>query len=265
MQSAVTNDFDVNISGATLRVRQTKLPADHGPARATIVFLHDSLGCITLWRRFPESLGAATRCDVLIYDRRGYGLSSVVDEDRTIDYLEQEARILLELLRACEVQKAVLFGHSDGGSIALIAAASHPSLIKAVISEGAHVFVEEITLEGIRVARESYRTTDLKQRLEKYHGDKTDKMFSLWADTWLNPEFRQFNMEHFLPQIKCPVLVLQGAEDEFGTVAQVDSIAGNVSGPAQKLLIPGVAHTPHRDAVGEVLKVSTDFINKALV
>jgi pimeloyl-ACP methyl ester carboxylesterase len=229
----------------------------------TIVFLHDSLGSIALWRDFPAQLSARTACNVLVYDRRGYGLSDPFDptRQRTKDYLQQEADILPLLLKQCGVKDTILFGHSDGGSIALIAAAKYPELFRAVITEGAHIFVEDISLEGIRAAVTAYATTDLRQRLQKYHGDKTDAVFAAWTETWLRPDFRDWNIEAFLPRIKCPVLVLQGDVDEYGSVAQVDGIVQGVSGTVESLLVPGAGHTPHKEASVVVLDAVAKFIN----
>ena len=155
----------------------------------------------------------------------------------------------------------MLFGHSDGGSIALIAAAKYPAVIKAVITEGAHIFVEDITLNGIRKAVEAYRTTNLKERLTKYHSDKTEAVFWAWTNTWLSSGFRSWNIETVLPLIACPVLVIQGADDEYGSLEQVNSIINNLSTTSQKLIIPFVGHTPHKEAQEVVLKYSADFIH----
>ncbi len=248
---------DLVVGAAKLRIKQSLL-SDRPP----LVFLHDSLGCITLWRDFPQRLAQAVNCGVLIYDRQGYGQSSPFTSTRTSSYLEQEAEVLIQLLQALEIRSSITFGHSDGGSIALLAAAKRPELFAAVISEGAHVFVEDITLAGIRDTQELYRTTDLKERLTKYHGASTDAVFSAWADIWLSAPYRSWNMENWLPAVHCPVLVIQGEADEFGTVAQVDAIVQQVSGPAKKLMVQGKGHTPHRDAPDLVLDAATRFINQ---
>ncbi len=155
---------------------------DQFPGRPTIIFLHDSLGCIELWRDFPVKLGAAANCNILVYDRHGYGKSEpFLTTHRENDYMEHEADILCEIILEKGISNPVLFGHSDGGTIALLAAAKYPDLITAVITEGAHIFVEDETLSGIREALEDYDQTDLKSKLEKYHGDKTEAMFMAWA------------------------------------------------------------------------------------
>ncbi|MEZ0483338.1 alpha/beta fold hydrolase [Fibrella aquatica] len=252
---------DTIINGATLRISQSPIGND----QPTLIFLHDSLGCIALWRDFPTKLGQATNCNVLVYDRQGYGKSSpFADHERRLDYLEKEADVLNELIKQCGIKQAILFGHSDGGSIALLAAAKYPSCIVGVITEGAHIFVEGSTLAGIQTAVEAYRTTNLNERLQKYHGDKTDAVFRAWADTWLSDNFKLWNIEHFLPRIKCPVLVIQGEQDEYGSLEQVQGIVRQVSGQASQLIIPGSGHTPHKEAQDVVLAHATSFINHLL-
>jgi len=257
-----TRDFDVASGEATLRVRMVEHDGS-GDSRPTIVFLHDSLGCIALWRDFPQRLASAAGCHALVYDRRGYGESSPFPAaPRTTTYLEEESDALTPLLERCGVGDAILFGHSDGGSIALLAAARHPARVRAVVTEGAHVFVEEITLDGIRAAREALRTTPLRERLARYHGPRTDGVTSAWIDTWLRPDFRDWNIERYLPRITVPVLVLQGVDDEFGSVAQVEAIVRGTGGVGESLLVPGAAHTPHREATNVVLATAVDFLRR---
>ncbi len=233
------------------------------PGRPWIIFLHDSLGCIALWRDFPERLGRLAECNVLVYDRQGYGKSCPFTyEERDNEYMEAEAGILNDLLNQQKIGRAFLFGHSDGGSIALIAASKYPDKIAGILTEGAHIFVEEITLSGIRDAVALYQTSDLKQKLEKYHGDKTDAMFWAWASTWTSEMFRNWNIEHFLPGVKCPSLIIQGKNDEYGTENQVDRIVAQVSGRAEKLMIPEAGHTPHKERPDEVLQKAAGFIRR---
>lgn len=213
----------------------------------TLVFLHDSLGCTALWRDFPQELARAAGYNAFIYDRRGYGTSSPFSgKVRDKDYMEQEADVLATLLDACSIENPVLFGHSDGGTIALLAAAKYPTKIKAVLTEGAHVFVEDITLDGIEQVLEQFEHTDLPARLARYHGDKTQAVFDAWTQTWLADFYRDWNIENFLPQILCPVYVIQGEADEFGSIRQVQSITGKVSGPAASYMIPNAGHSPHK-------------------
>lgn len=255
--------FDLPLDDYTVRVRAVASADPAADGRPTLVFLHDSLGSITVWRDFPDRLAAALGCHALVYDRRGYGASSPFGpEPRRPGYLEDEADVLGRVLDASGVSQAVLFGHSDGGSIALVAAARFPDRVQAVVTEGAHVFVEERTLAGIRDARETLRTTDLRERLRRHHGERADAVTAAWIDVWLSPAFRDWNIERYLPAIRCPVLVLQGADDEYGTPDQVRAIAEGVSGPAEAYLIAGVGHTPHRAAAGEVQRLTTAFLTE---
>lgn len=236
---------------------------DSYPGRPTIIFLHDSLGCIALWRDFPEKLGRLTGCNVLIYDRQGYGQSCPFTyAQRDLLYMEQEADILMGLLAHWKIEQPILFGHSDGGSIALIAAGKYPEKIAAVITEGAHVFVEDVTIKGIKEATELYHTTHLQKKLAKYHGDKTEAMFWAWAATWVMPEFAGWNIEAFLPGVKCPTLIIQGEDDEYGTLKQVESITSQTAGASEAFILPGVKHTPHKEAAEAVLEKAATFINR---
>lgn len=235
---------------------------DKFPKRPTIIFLHDSLGCIELWRDFPDKLSKLTKCNVLVYDRQGYGKScSLPYSKRDKYYLEQEADILSELIKYWNIDNAILFGHSDGGSIALITAGKYPQSISGIITEGAHIFVEDLTLNGIEDAIQLYKTTNLKLKLEKYHKDKTDKMFWAWASTWTTDEFINWNIERFLPKIECHSLIIQGENDEYGTLKQVENIITQANGESTPLIIPNVKHTPHKEVPELILQKASEFIN----
>ncbi|MFN8356846.1 MAG: alpha/beta hydrolase [Spirosomataceae bacterium] len=245
------------LDGAVLKIYYHHLDNQ----RPTLIFLHDSLGCIALWRDFPNQLGVLTQCNVLVYDRQGYGQSSPFGSDkRQQDYLEKEADVLQLILEKYHIQQAFLFGHSDGGSIALIAAAKYPTRIKGIMTEGAHIFVEEISLQGIRAAVEAYHKTNLKEKLHKYHRTNTDGVFWAWAETWLKPEFQSWNIEHFLPQITCPILVIQGEADEYGSLAQVQGIVRQVAGQAHAFIVPAAGHSPHKEAPAVVLERCVEFV-----
>ena len=231
-------------------------------SRPTLVLLHDSLGCIALWKDFPEKLSRRAQCNVLVYDRLGYGKSGpFLYPKRDNDYLELEAHLLNALLRYYKIEKTILFGHSDGGSIALITAAKYPEKIIGIITEGAHVFVESITVNGIREAIKLYQTTDLKTKLEKYHGDKTETMFWAWTATWTSDEFQTWNIENWLPMILCPALIIQGENDEYGSVEQVEKICNGIGQKAEPLLIPDVMHTPHKENPELILEHTSKFID----
>ncbi len=235
------------------------------PNKATIIFLHDSLGCIELWRDFPEEVSLNTGYNVLSYDRQGYGKSAPFTiTKRSNDYLKKEAETLGEIIDALRLKNVILFGHSDGGTIALLAAALYPEKITGIITEGAHVFIEPETLKGIREAKKAYTTTNLKEKLSKYHADKTEDVFNIWVETWLSDKFQSWNIEKFLPKIICPSLIIQGEKDEYGTVDQVHSIIKNTTGKATPLLIPNIAHTPHREAPAYVIEQTVRFLKETL-
>jgi pimeloyl-ACP methyl ester carboxylesterase len=256
----------VPLGDATIHVRRIRSASTPSPSsRPAIVFLHDSLGCVETWRDFPEALSERLGLDAVVYDRQGYGRSSPFGPlPRTPRYLEDEAEVLQTLIDRLEIESAVLFGHSDGGSIALIGAAMDPGRIAAVVTEGAHVFVDDVTLQGVRAARESLETTDLADRLARYHGDKVPALTSAWIDTWLSPGFRSWNIERYLRDIRCPVLAIQGEEDEFGTPDQVNAIREGVGPRAEPLFIPDVGHTPHREAREVVLDAASAFIEEVM-
>ena len=260
------SDELVPLDGATIYVRRLfTSPEVPRAARPWVVFLHDSLGCVETWRDFPDVLAGRVGLDAVVYDRQGYGRSSpLAPTPRTRQYLEEEAHVLRRLLDALEIDSVVLFGHSDGGSIALIAAAMEPNRTAAVVTEGAHVFVDDVTLRGVRSAQASLGTSDLAERLARYHGDKGPALTSAWIDTWLSPEFRPWNIEHYLPAIRCPVLVIQGERDEFGTIDQVNAIAEGIGARAERLMIPSIGHTPHREARDIVLDAAATFIDGAM-
>lgn len=251
----------IHLNGINISIRRVEISID----TPTIIFLHDSLGSTELWRDFPDQLCKATGCNMLIYERQGYGHSDpMAGPERTKGYMEQEADTLLLLIKTLNSQRPILFGHSDGASIALIFAGKYPGEVSAVIAEAGHLFVEDITLDGIKVAVEQYKTTNLRSRLEKYHGDNTDTLFRAWTETWLGKDFRDWNIEHFLPAIECPVLVIQGEKDEYGSLKQVEAVSSQVKGLTETCIIPDTGHTPHKEKPGIVLEASTKFISQYL-
>jgi pimeloyl-ACP methyl ester carboxylesterase len=260
--SLLTEDFYIVAAGRRLRVRRLTHPdSDAEGFRPTLVFLHEGLGSIEMWHDFPAIMAANTTCDCLMYDRWGHGKSDPLDVQRALGYVHDEALDSLpDVLNRVHVDDAILIGHSDGGSIALIFAAEYPEIVRGIITEAAHVFVEEITLEGIREALDIYNNTDLKQRLARYHGDNAEKIFRAWHETWLQPEFKVWDIQDCLAKITCPVLVIQGEDDQYGTIAQVQAISSQVAGPSKVLLIPDCAHIPHREAKDRVIKEMTEFI-----
>lgn len=254
--------FDLHAAGHRLHAERLSPP--HAVAGPTLVFLHEGLGSIGQWRHFPAELCARTGLPGLVYERWGYGQSEPLTGPRPDDYLEREARDSLpEVLDACGIaDPPIVFGHSDGGSIALLFAAAYPERIRAVISEAAHVFVEDVCLAGIRAAVTTYEQSSLKDGLQRYHGANTEIMFRGWGDTWLRASRRDWNMEAELSRIVCPALIIQGVDDEYATRAQVDVIAAGVAGPAEILWLPACGHVPHHQLREAMLDAAARFIGR---
>lgn len=252
-------DGFVELGHGRIATRQFWRPDNRTKGGPVLVFLHEALGCNTMWKRWPRQLASAAHLPFLSYDRYGHGLSDPLPAPRSADYLEFEAfEILPRVLQACGITDPILFGHSDGGSIALMYASRFP--VRAVVTEAAHVFVEDVTLAGIREAVRAWRETDLPQRLARHHGDKTEALFQAWADTWLSDAFASWNIEDCLPRIKCPLLAIQGADDEYGTARQVEAIVNGVSGNVRSLMLPDCKHIPHLQAEDRLLPLAAAFI-----
>lgn len=230
----------------------------HIPGQSpTLVFLHEGLGCVAMWKEFPAQLALATGCSALIYSRAGYGQSDPAELPRPLDYMERQG--VAELAQTLAgIEDAVLIGHSDGGSIALAYAATHTGL-RGVIVEAAHVFCEQISVRSIEAARVSYEQGELRRRLQHYHGSNVDCAFWGWNQAWLHPDFRNWNIERFLSSIHVPVLVIQGRQDEYGTLAQVEAISRQVAS-SQVLILEECGHTPHRDQPEQTLRAMHAFI-----
>lgn len=228
-----------------------------------IVFLHEGLGSASMWKDWPAQVCAAVNCRGLVFSRYAYGKSTPrpYDEKWSVDFMHDQARHALPaLFQALNLQheRPVLFGHSDGGSIALLYAAMYPGKIKAIAVAAPHIFVEDVTIENIEAARLAYLNTDLPKKLGRYHQD-ADSAFWGWNDIWLNPEFRAWNIESFLASIRCPVLAIQGENDEYGTLEQVEGIQRKT--PQTELcIIPDCGHSPHRDQPDTVIRAVTRFL-----
>ena len=234
-----------------------------GRSRPTLVFLHEGLGSIRQWRDFPVQVVAATGCRALVYDRYGYGQSDILEEARRpVRFMHDEALSFLpELRKTLHIDDAILVGHSDGASIALIhAGAGHPARGVAVMAP--HVFIEPVCLEAIREARRAFETTDLPARLGRYHRDAR-KTFYGWADVWTEETFKAWDIrDEYLPAIRCPVLAMQGYDDEYGTMAQLDDIGRRGSGPCELLKLEDCGHSPFRDQPEKTLAAVTRFVDK---
>jgi len=229
--------------------------------KPTLVFLHEGLGSIPQWGSFPPSLCRKTGCPGFLYERLGYGGSDHDPDQWPLDYLEKEIDLLHKVLNECNVKNPILIGHSDGGTIALLYGAGHSDDLRGIITEAAHIFVEDITIKGIAEVVKVYESDNLKEKLARYHGNKTDSVFRRWADRWLDPSFRSWNIEDSLPHITCPVLVIQGREDEYATLLQVKGIENKVKGHVTVRIMDNCKHVPHHQAREKVLKEMALFIN----
>jgi len=224
-----------------------------------IVMLHEGLGSVSLWKDFPGRLAKATGRRVLAYSRYGYGRSEPLAEPRTVDYMHVEAlQTLPEFLDALRVHEPVLFGHSDGASIALIHAARGRRPVSAVVALAPHVFVEPYGVESIAKARLAYLEDDLRERLARRHAD-VESAFWGWNDIWLSPDFLAWNIEALLPEIVCPMFTIQGLDDEYGTLEQIERIARAVR-LLRRLELADCRHSPHRDQPDAVLAATVAFL-----
>ncbi len=256
-RAAGKRDF-VTIAGKRLETlliegRDNRLP--------TIVMLHEGLGSIALWKDFPQLLAERTGCAVLVYSRYGHGNSDRLLEKRPVSFMHHEAQVVLpELLNALGIERPILLGHSDGGSIALIYAGTFPESPRALILEAPHVFVEDLSVASIAAAKVTFQGTDFREKLAKYHAH-VDETFWGWNDIWLDPAFRSWNIEEYLDSIRCPVLCIQGEQDEYGTPAQVQAIQSRIRG-TELVMLADCKHSPHRDQREKTLEAVTALAKK---
>lgn len=254
---------DIDVDGRRLSIEYAWIAPERVNA-PLVVFLHEGLGSLSMWKDFPQRLCDAVQVRGLVYSRPPNGRSSPRrrDEPFAVDYLNQHAlRALPQLLPALGVrpaQRPWLFGHSDGASIALLHAAQFPAAIGGVVVMAPHLFVEDISVQSIAATRQSYLETDMRERLARYHDD-VDAAFWAWNDIWLDPAFRRWNIEAEVSRIECPVLALQGLEDQYGTMQQLLSIAHRL--PAARIVeLPDCRHSPHRDQPERVIEETMRFI-----
>ncbi|QBR01914.1 alpha/beta fold hydrolase [Paraburkholderia pallida] len=231
--------------------------------RAPIVLLHDSLGCVTLWGTFAQTLARATKRRVIAYDRAGFGASDARTDRVGAEFVRDEAQHFFPAL--CEqmgIDRFVAFGHSVGGGMAIECAAQHPQRCVALVTEAAQTFAEDRTLAGIREAREQFRDPAQFARLARYHGEKTQWVLDAWIETWLSPEFADWSLDAVLPRVQCPTLAIHGSLDEYGTRVHPETIAARVSGPARAAIMEGVRHVPHREQEAKVAEMVAEFLRE---
>jgi pimeloyl-ACP methyl ester carboxylesterase len=243
------------------RLEYVRLPAE-GRGRPPLVFLHEGLGSVAMWKDFPAQVARATGCEAVVYSRYGYGQSDPIAAPRAVRYMHDEALVVLPaLLDVLEVERPVLVGHSDGGSIALVHAGGAGRPVAGLVLLAPHVLVEDLSVASIAAAREAYDTGDLRPRLARHHAD-VDSAFRGWNDIWLHPDFRAWNIEEYLPGIDCPVLAIQGKQDPYGTMEQIRRIERGVRTEVDVLELGQCGHSAHRDHPEEVIAAIVAFVRR---
>jgi len=232
----------------------------------TIIFLHEGLGCVKMWHDFPEDVAKATGCGALVYSRQGYGGSDACELPLPLTFMHNEGlNVLPALIREAGIKKHILIGHSDGASIALIYAGGlQDKNCLGIIAEAPHIFCEDKTVNHIREAKDWYEKGDLKKGLEKYHGKNTDCAFYGWNGAWLDPGFKKWNIEEYLPDIKVPTFVIQGADDKYGSLAHMQGIESKCGSDVKTLVLENCGHSPHKDQREIVLRAMTEFVKNLL-
>lgn len=249
--------LDVVVQGRKLEVLRIGGANPDGPE---IVFLHEGLGSISHWKDFPERVALASGCPVTVYSRYGAGNSDVLTEDRSVRYMHDEGlNSLPDLLSQLRIENPILIGHSDGASIALIYAGAHNHL-RGLVLLAPHVFVEDLSVASIAEAKTKFQTTNLPEKLARHHRD-AERTFWGWNNIWLHPDFRRWNIEEYLPRITCPTLIIQGLDDQYGTMAQVQAIARQSRGPVEILTLSDCRHSPQRDQADATLAAIKNFVS----
>jgi pimeloyl-ACP methyl ester carboxylesterase len=248
---------------AFARIRGHRIEYEFVPAAAApvIVFLHEGLGSLTTWRDFPHHVAQATGCSTLTYSRFGHGHSDPLEAPRRVDFMHEEAlQALPELLDRLGVKLPILLGHSDGGSIALIYAGGSGRPVSGLIVMAPHVKVEDVSVKSVRETKRIFEVTELREKLARHHADP-EATFRGWNDIWLDPGFRDWNIEEFLPRIACPILAIQGEDDEYGTMEQVDRIA-RLAADVDLVKLQDCGHFPHRDQPEAVINAIVRFVGR---
>jgi pimeloyl-ACP methyl ester carboxylesterase len=266
-QRSVADTFEVTVQGHQLEVQRIHscepdgcAPQGSGLHATALLFLHEGLGSISHWKSFPARVAAATGSPVVVYSRYGSGNSDVLEEPRPVTFMHDEAlKALPELLAKLNLETPILIGHSDGASIALIYAGVH-NCVRGLVLLAPHVFVEDLSIQSIAEAKVKFETTDLPEKLARHHRDAA-RTFWGWNDVWLHPDFRRWNIEEYLPRITCPILVIQGLDDEYGTMAQPEAIARQSGGPVEILRLADCRHSAHRDQPEAVLERIAQFVS----
>ena len=249
----------MTVQGHSVEVQRIRAPSANSPE---LVFLHEGLGSISHWKDFPQRVAEATGAPVTVYSRYGCGNSALLAEPRTVRYMHDEAlHSLPDLLAQLHIDNPILIGHSDGASIALIYAGAH-NRVRGLALLAPHVFVEDLSVASIAQAKRRFETSNLPEKLARHHRDAA-RTFWGWNNIWLHPEFRSWSIEKYLPRISCPILVIQGLDDEYGTQAQVQAIVNQAGGPVETLLLAECRHSPQRDQTDAVLAAIAKFVKRS--
>jgi pimeloyl-ACP methyl ester carboxylesterase len=228
-----------------------------------IILIHDSLGCVELWRDFPSKLCEQSGRNVIAYDRPGFGKSDPRSGSLPLNFVSEESNICLPVIaNQFQIREFVLFGHSVGGAMAITAAVKFQTECKAVISESAQAFIEEKTLRAISEAKKGFQESNQISRLKKYHGEKAKWVFDAWTETWLGPDYASWNLKAVLPDVRCQLLVIHGDRDEYGTQKHPEMICEFACGPCQKAILSDCGHIPHREKGGEVVELVSRFVER---
>lgn len=252
-------DNFIHVPGGSVFVR-TWTP-DAVFANSPLVLLHDSLGCVGLWRDFPDELARRLRRPVIAYDRLGFGKSTALSDLPSVDFIGEEAAVFFPAIRdALGITRFSLFGHSVGGAMAVMIAASQSADCEAVVTESAQVFVEQRTRDGILAAKEQFNRPEQLNKLIKWHGDKAQWVLDAWTETWLSPAFASWSLDPYLGRVRCPVLAIHGDLDEYGSLEFPARIVRGVGGPSQMAILEGCGHVPHREQQEQVLELVAGFM-----
>jgi pimeloyl-ACP methyl ester carboxylesterase len=253
--------FGIKVDGKVLRGSWAR-PRGVDARQPTLVFLHDGLGSIALWRDFPAALGERLGLPAFVYERLGHGASDPATEALSPQSLDHEALdVLPKVLAISGIERAILVGHGDGGALALMFAAARPEMTRCLMTIGAHVFVEDAMVKGVQSAVAAYQS-GLRQRLARYHDDNTDVLFDNWSTLWSSRSFRPWSIEKRLPDVASPLLALQGDRDEYRTKAQLERIAAGVGGPVEAFLVPNCGHAPHIQDRDRTLAAIARFVRR---
>ena len=248
----------VDAAGARLEVE--RIDVGRGGA-APIVMLHEGLGSVAMWKDFPHRVAHAANRDVVVYSRAGYGRSSPAALPYGVRYMHDEALVVLPaLLDALRIERPILLGHSDGASIALIHAGASGRPVRGLALMAPHVMVEDVSIASIEAAKVAWRSTDLRARLSRHHDD-VDAAFTGWNDIWLHPDFRAWSIEDETRRVRCPVLAIQGEDDEYGTMAQIERIA-DLAPDVELVRLADCRHSPHRDQPDAVIEALVRFVDR---